>query len=171
MTPPFSQDALTIRQAEISDIPLIQRVVEAAWPVAFGEILTPEFLAHELKRVYSAAALRHLMADEELFLMAETGGELAGFAAYRVAGCRAKLEKLYLMPGLKGQGYGKALILDVVERVTKAGATDLQLNVNRSNPAVRFYQRMGFVITREEDVEVGPNFFRNDYVMCLALNG
>lgn len=164
-----SSNALVIREAQVTDIPLIRQVVEAAWPVAFGDILTPEFLAHELNRVYHSKALLKLMAEGEVFLVAETGPELVGFAAYRVVGDSAKLEKLYLMPDLKGQGYGKALILEVKARVILAGAAELLLNVNRSNPAVAFYQRMGFSITREEDIEVGPNFFRNDYVMWLPL--
>lgn len=164
-----SSDTLVIREAQVNDIPLIRQVVEAAWPVAFGDILTPEFLTHELNRVYRSEALLNLMAEGERFLMAEDGHELVGFAAYRVVGNSAKLEKLYLMPDLKGQGYGKALILEVKARVILAGAAELLLNVNRSNPVVAFYQRMGFSIAREEDIEVGPNFFRNDYVMWLPL--
>ncbi len=164
-----SSNALVIREAQVTDIPLIRQVVEAAWPVAFGEILTPEFLAHEMNRVYLPEALLNLMAEGEVFLVAESGPELVGFAAYRVVEGTAKLEKLYLMPDLKGQGYGKAFILEVKARVIQLGAAELLLNVNRSNPAVAFYQRMGFSIVREEDIEVGPNFFRNDYVMCLPL--
>lgn len=164
----------TIRPATPDDITAIQQVVQAAWPVAFGEILAPAFIAHELRRVYSDEPLNTLMTEGERFLMAESGHKVLGFASYRITedgdGPSGKLEKLYLMPELKGKGHGKALVSAVIELTSEAGCRELLLCVNRANPSVRFYQRMGFTILREEDVEVGPGFFRNDYLMRLPLS-
>jgi ribosomal protein S18 acetylase RimI-like enzyme len=45
------------------------------------------------------------------------------------------------------------------------GATTLQLNVNRNNPAKIFYEKLGFAVLNEEDIDIGNGYFMNDYVM------
>ncbi|MBL0056592.1 MAG: hypothetical protein IPP31_10460 [Chitinophagaceae bacterium] len=41
-------------------------------------------------------------------------------------------------------------------------ATELELNVNRSNPAISFYKNNGFSITREE-ISISATGIMNDY--------
>jgi diamine N-acetyltransferase len=142
-----------------------------AWPVAFGHILPEAFLDHELKRVYSDQSLESLMAEGERFFLRVAGDEIVGFASLKVdvADDTGKLEKLYLKPQCKGQGHGKALLLHVIDEATQAECRSLSLNVNRSNPAIQFYESLGFQIIREEDIVVGSSFTRNDYVMQRGL--
>jgi GNAT superfamily N-acetyltransferase len=82
----------------------------------------------------------------------------------------AKLYKLYLLPELKGKGYGSALVNAVIARCGQTGYEQLNLSVNRGNPSVAFYQRQGFSVLKEEDIEVGPGFVRHDYVMGKPLS-
>jgi ribosomal protein S18 acetylase RimI-like enzyme len=49
------------------------------------------------------------------------------------------------------------------------GASILELNVNRSNNAVTFYQKFGFTTTSEVDLPIGEGYFMNDYVMQKSL--
>ena len=50
--------------------------------------------------------------------------------------------------------------------VQSVNAADL--NVNRHNPALAFYERLGFQQHREEDIPIGP-YWMNDYVMRKEL--
>jgi ribosomal protein S18 acetylase RimI-like enzyme len=43
------------------------------------------------------------------------------------------------------------------------------VNVNRHNKALHFYEKYGFKIIREEDIDIGEGYFMNDYVMELKL--
>ncbi|MGZ8545109.1 MAG: GNAT family N-acetyltransferase, partial [Flavisolibacter sp.] len=45
------------------------------------------------------------------------------------------------------------------------GATVLRLNVNRNNSARSFYEKLGFEMIGEEDIDIGNGYFMNDYVM------
>jgi hypothetical protein len=38
-------------------------------------------------------------------------------------------------------------------------------NVNRYNNALAFYQKLGYEILKEEDIDIGEGFFMNDFVM------
>ena len=64
---------------------------------------------------------------------------------------------------------GKILLDFIITDIHPNGATNLELNVNRHNKALGFYQRSGFTILREEDIDIGNGYFMNDYVMTLAL--
>ena len=49
------------------------------------------------------------------------------------------------------------------------GATVLQLNVNRHNTAKSFYEKLGFAVIKEEDIDIGSGYFMNDYIMEKRL--
>jgi GNAT superfamily N-acetyltransferase len=60
-------------------------------------------------------------------------------------------------PGMRGQGIGGALIKELMRRVRAAGYSRLSLSVDRLNPAVALYQRLGFQdagISRPEESSV-----------------
>lgn len=57
------------------------------------------------------------------------------------------------------------MIDHVIETIKSRGATSLQLNVNRQNPAQHFYKKLGFLVIKEEDIDIGSGFFMNDFVM------
>ena len=53
-----------------------------------------------------------------------------------------------LLPAHRGQGLGAALLRDLIDEAAAAGKT-VSLHVEKSNPAMRLYGRLGF--KSEED--------------------
>ena len=45
----------------------------------------------------------------------------------------------------------------------------MELNVNRYNQAILFYQVQGFKIKEAVDISIGNGFFMNDYIMSKTL--
>jgi len=80
-----------------------------------------------------------------------------------------KLHKIYLSPSLQGKGIGRFLLEEMEKKAKTLGAEKLFLNVNRFNKAIHFYQRHGYNILREEDIDIGNGYFMNDYVMQKNL--
>ena len=81
-----------------------------------------------------------------------------------------KLHKLYVLADRQGQGLGKIMMDFILEEIHSKGAVTLRLNVNRNNKARIFYEKLGFAIVSEEDVDIGNNFFMTDYVMEKKLD-
>jgi hypothetical protein len=46
----------------------------------------------------------------------------------------------------------------------------LELNVNRNNSAVGFYQHLGLKILRQGDFHIGSGFYMNDYIMGIDIS-
>ena len=80
-----------------------------------------------------------------------------------------KLHKLYVLPGLQNMNVGRSLLECVLEECTVEGAEKLQLNVNRNNKAINFYERLGFKIIGEEDVDIGNGHVQQDFIMEKQL--
>ena len=60
------------------------------------------------------------------------------------------LKTLYILPSHQNRGIGAVLMQQIIERAV-AKRKPIQLRVLRVNPARRFYERHGFVITHSTD--------------------
>ncbi|HCW24227.1 MAG TPA: hypothetical protein DGX96_11610 [Lachnospiraceae bacterium] len=52
---------------------------------------------------------------------------------------------LALVPGVRGHGIGTALMKRMFEELKKRGYETVSLSVQKSNPAMHLYDRLGFV--------------------------
>ncbi len=188
----MTDETLSIRPGELEDINTIGFLAQQIWPETYGAVLPAEQLQYMLNLFYSPASLRRQMVEElHQFLIVEDEDEAIGFASWGVAlGSGAsggvalgggalgspteepgvyKLHKLYVLPVHQGKGLGRALLQYIFEAIQPEGARILRLNVNRYNKARQFYEKMGFVVVKEEDVAIGNNYFMNDYVMEIRI--
>ena len=163
---------LLIRPADLDDINIIGFLAQQIWPHTYGDIVSPEQLKYMLKLIYSPRALRRQMVDEHhQFLIVEQDEEPIGFASWSTSADRGvfKLHKIYVLPGHQGKGLGKTLLQFIFETIRPEGATRLRLNVNRYNKARLFYERIGFAVIGEEDIDIGHGYFMNDFIMEIAV--
>lgn len=167
-----SPATLSIRFANIEDINSIGFLAQQIWPHAYRGILSDEQLEYMLKLFYSPAALKkQMLKQKHVFILLEDEASHLGFASYsqtKDAGVY-KLHKIYVLPNQQGKGLGKTIIDFIVNDIKPQGAKKLLLNVNRNNKAKTFYERLGFTVIKEEDIDIGNNYFMNDYVMMKQL--
>ncbi|QIX62600.1 GNAT family N-acetyltransferase [Hymenobacter lutimineralis] len=165
--------AITIQPATLADIPTIISLAEATWEPTYRFIISREQIEYMYRVIYTPASLQRQMADEgHTFLLLLADGHPAGYASFSrlpiANDAIFKLHKLYLLPSHQGQGLGQQLIGAVEQAARQAGGRALELNVNRHNPALAFYENRGFQRHREEDIPIGP-YWMNDYVMRKEL--
>lgn len=162
---------MVIRAAKSNDIPSIQDLARAIWPVTYGAILIPEQLEYMLDTFYNSEALQLQMKLGQEFFILEVAETSVGFAAVAIneKPHAAKLHKLYIMPHEQGKGWGKALVDYVSQYAISNAQKTLFLNVNRFNSALNFYQKLGFEIVETIDIPIGRGFFMEDYIMQKVL--
>jgi len=158
----------TIKPATVADTESICHIAEETWWPAYSPILEKEQIAFMLTEIYAADKISGLLATgSQQFLILKEYDEPVAFASYSPRDENPKiykLHKLYCLPKTQGRGYGKILINAVIAEAQKAGSNTLDLNVNRHNKALTFYEKMGFNRAYEEDIPIGP-YWMNDYVM------
>jgi ribosomal protein S18 acetylase RimI-like enzyme len=165
------ENELLIRGASVDDINTIGFLAQEVWPSTYKDILSPGQIDYMMNLFYSPGSL-HQQMEKHSFLLAELDEEPVGFASFSPLEDPGlyKLHKIYVKTGIQGRGLGRALISYIIEEIKTSGATALDLNVNRSNKAKTFYEKLGFKVVREEDIDIGNGFWMIDYVMRLEIN-
>ena len=135
-------EQFSVHVAGPGSIGRIRSIAHATWPISYAEILSPEQVEYMLELMYSETAIRQQMERGHTFLV---------------------------LPEAQRNGVGTLLLEAVHSAVKKYGGETIDLNVNKFNPAKRFYERAGYTILREEVLDIGNGFVMDDHVMRKRL--
>lgn len=159
---------IRISKATVADFNTITEIAHKTWPLTYGEILSQAQLDYMLEAFYSDSTLRENIENRHEFILAKDDGFCFGFASFE---CHyqnektTKIHKIYILPEAQGKGIGKLLIDAITEFAKENQSNSLLLNVNRFNKALTFYQKLGFEIIEEIDIELEYGYLMEDYVM------
>lgn len=163
---------ITITEATTADIPIIQEIAHKTWPNTYGEILSKAQLDYMMKLMYSDESLSQQIKKKHQFFIASEGIHNLGFMSIEhnyLDTNTTRLHKLYMIPESQGKGIGKLLIAKIVALANENQSDKISLNVNKFNKAFTFYQKMGFEVIAEEDIEIGNGYLMEDYKMEKKL--
>jgi len=164
---------VTIRRATSNDAETIQKLAEIIWWPTYEPILGKEQVRYMLDLFYNTEKIeKQISTGEQTYLLLEEDDKPLAFAAYAPRTENPdiyKLHKLYCHPDTRHKGYGRLLVNAVEKETKEAGKNILELNVNRYNPAISFYKRIGFSTVYIEDIEIGNGYQMNDYIMRKQL--
>ncbi len=161
---------MQFRKAVISDIPVIQKIAKKAWRPTYSNILSEEQTIYMLDMMYGTEVLMNQINSQvEFFLAIEADQAIGYFAMEITEPSKMKLHKIYLDPDQKSKGVGSQIITFIKEFGIQAGVKQIELNVNKSNSAVQFYEKMGFLRAKEMVLDIGNGYVMDDYVMQLNL--
>lgn len=163
---------LSVRRAGAEDIPLIRRMASEVFPATYRELLTPEQLDYMMDWMYAPDVLRREMEAGFGWFIASADGEPCGYLSVeRQEEGLFHLQKIYVLPRFQGCGAGEFLFRHAVwyVRSVHPGPCRMELNVNRRNRALGFYERMGMRRLRAGDFPIGGGYYMNDYIMGLDI--
>jgi diamine N-acetyltransferase len=163
---------LHITEAQPNEFNLIQYIVDETWPVTYGEILSKEQVDYMISLFYSLEALNKNVKDGHHFYFVKEDDTALGFIGiehHYKGNPVTRIHKIYILPETQGKGIGK-LLIDKAEALAKENHSEkLSLNVNRFNPAVGFYEKLGFETVGSEDIEIGNGYLMEDFMMEKPL--
>lgn len=167
---PFTP-GMEVRVASKDDLWQVRELAQLIFPVTYEKIVTEGQVDYMMELFYTPEALRTQQEAGQVFLIIYDEGIVSGFASYTPLNTDGdfKLNKIYLDYRKQGKGLGKFLMYDVISRIKNAGGQNLRLNVNRHNKAVGFYRNLGFIVVKEELLDIGSGHFMDDFVMELNL--
>jgi diamine N-acetyltransferase len=160
----------SVRHTSVADIPLLRELAMQVWPQTYASILSEQQITYMLKMMYSAESLQQQMESGAQFIIVYDDDAPVGFASYQeMHPSIYKLHKIYVLISQQGKGTGRFLIDYIIDNIKNSGATALQLQVNRGNKARYFYEKLGFRIIEEIDLDIGNGFVMDDYIMEKSL--
>lgn len=141
------------------DVTAIMPVMESAFDPAFGEAWT------------AAQCLSTLSMPGSLLLCARADEAMLGFALSRWASDEEELLLIAVSQDARRNGVGRILIQKLISNARHSGRALLFLEVRDGNPAMAFYEEMGFrAFGRRPSYYKGKDGSRHDSItMSLKL--
>lgn len=162
--------AYNIQYATTADIPLIRELALKIWPQTYASILPADKITYMLELMYSPGSLAKQMEEGAQFIVITDDKEPVAFASYQeIHPGIFKLHKIYVLISQQGKGTGRFIIDHILAEIKKKKGTSLQLQVNRNNQARYFYEKIGFTVIDEIDLDIGNGYVMDDYIMEKKL--
>ena len=153
-----------------TELSIVRDLSHAIWPICYANIITEAQIEYMVEKMYSLPALETAHNDGQRFLLAYLDSKPVGYAGFEIGTPdekNCKLQKLYVLPNLHGFGIGKELLLTTQNLANESKCQSMFLQVNKKNPAVQFYQKMGMYVREEAVFDIGNGFVMDDFIMQL----
>lgn len=151
--------------ATAKDIPTIHALGHQIWNEYYPPIIGQEQVDYMLNKLYNFQALKEQMKNGQQFYLVDYNGLNAGFIAISNQEKDSYfLHKFYLDKSLHGSGIGTKVFELLLAEIPNAKTIQLQVNRQNHKP-INFYFKVGFIIEKVADFDIGDGYFMNDFVM------
>ncbi|BFU59435.1 MULTISPECIES: ribosomal protein S18-alanine N-acetyltransferase [Rodentibacter] len=103
---------------------------------------------------WSLGTLKNNQGEHYLNLKLVKNNRIIGFAICQTVLDEATLFNIALEPAYQGNGFGKLLLIGLMEKLKEKGILTLWLEVRESNPARQLYEKQGF-----NEVDIRKNYY------------
>ena len=159
---------LIIRPIENTEYPMLEEFLYQAIFISVGEELPPrEIIFHP--EIYKY--IENFGGKDDCGVVAEQDEKIIGAAWTRIIGGYGFIDNdtpelaISVLPEWRGQAVGTKLMEFLFTELQKRGYKHTSLSVQKDNPAVRFYLRLGYKITGERMDHAN----HEDYLMVKDL--
>jgi len=152
-----------------ADYPHMENFLYHAIYIPADEVLPPRDVIFDPEIYVYIKNFGSLPAD--CGTVAEIDGNIVGMAWARIIPAYGNIDEntpelaISVLSEFRGGGIGAALMAKLFDELRERGHTRTSLSVQKNNPAVRFYQRLGYRITDEKLDHAG----HEDYIMIKGL--
>jgi GNAT superfamily N-acetyltransferase len=153
------------------DVDAVAALAREIWDEFYVPIIGRAQVDYMVHKFQSAAAVAEQMASGYEYFLVRRDGEPVGYIAVVAKPTEAALfvSKFYLLRRTRGAGTGRAC-MEFIERLARQRALGLLwLTVNKGNPSVNVYKRLGFRIAADLVMDIGAGFVMDDYRMEKPL--
>ena len=148
-----AESGCTFRRLSEADLPFLGRLyastrIEELAPVPWSEADKAAFLEQQFRAQHAHYQQYYPNAD---WLVIARADEDIGRLYIERWPSQHRVIDIAFMPAHRGKGYGEALLRDAIDEAADAGK-DVSIHVEKLNPAMRLYRRLGFVTEEDKGV-------------------
>lgn len=174
----MTDQSYIVRKALPCDLQTVRDMAQVVFRHTYRDILSAEQMEYMMDWMYSIGSLENQLSQGHTYYLAFRNSEPCGYVSLQPEGQDDDgvmvwhLHKIYVMPSEQGRGLGRLLFDRAVLHArteSPSGPLRIELNVNRNNPAVRFYEHLGMKRLRQGDFHIGGGFYMNDYIMGITF--
>jgi len=153
-----------------SDIGLIADLAREIWYEYYVQLIGRAQVDYMVSKFQTVPAmLAQLRSGYEYFLVQQQGQSIGYTSIQAQSDNSLFISKLYLLRSCRGSGTGRVVMTFIEDVALKRGIDRLWLTVNKGNPAVKMYERLGFQIAAAIVLDIGNGFVMDDFRMEKSL--
>jgi ribosomal protein S18 acetylase RimI-like enzyme len=154
------------------ELAAIARLAHEIWYEHYVPLIGKAQVDYMVPKFQSAAAMLEQVRSGYEYFMLQQDGALVGYLAVQPQPETARLfiSKLYLHGNARGRGTGRVAMEFIEKTAGQRGLGLLWLTVNKGNPAVQAYQRLGFQIAEAIVIDIGNGYVMDDFRMEKRLS-
>jgi len=154
-----------------SQVAEVARMAHEVWNEYYVSLIGQAQVDYMVAKFQSPEAMQAQIDSGYEYFQMRQSGENIGYAAIRhdAAEARVFISKLYVLAAHRKSGAGRQCLEQIERMARERGATHLWLTVNKGNPSVHAYERLGFKIVEALVMDIGGGYVMDDYKMEKAL--
>ncbi len=123
-----------------------------------------------LKKYQSPDAIRSQLEEGYDYYVLMEADRPIGFIGFYPRAHTLCLSKFYLCASDRGRGFARPVLNFLCDAASEKKLDAIELNVNKHNPTIAVYEKLGFERIRAECNDIGGGFFMDDYVYRLPVS-
>lgn len=157
-----------VRGTELEALAVLAREI---WYEHYVPLIGRAQVDYMVSKFQSAAAMHAQIRDGYEYFILRRNRDAVGYFAVRARHAESSvfLSKFYLRREARGSGTGRACMEFIEQLTRRRGFGRIGLTVNKRNPAVNVYERMGFRIVADLVTDIGAGFVMDDFRMEKEL--
>ena len=164
ITQATEQDFPSVRSLFLEYIEWLIPAVEVVWGITI-EVTAADFVEQNMADIQ-----KFMPPDGRLFLASDDGDVIGCACARTIRPGLAEIKRVYVRPGRRGSGSGRALIQTIIADLRDAGYTTIRLDTGTfMTAAEKLYRSLGFTDIAPYDESETPKDFRH-HAIFLELS-
>jgi GNAT superfamily N-acetyltransferase len=145
----------------------VARMAHEVWNEHYVPLIGQPQVDYMVAKFQSAEAMQSQIDSGYEYFQIRHSDRSIGYAAIRhdATDARVFISKLYVLAAHRKSGAGRQALGLIECMARERGATHLWLTVNKGNPSVRAYERLGFKIVEAMVMDIGGGYVMDDYKM------
>ncbi len=161
---------IKISLMEASEAKDIATLAIPIWQEHYTPIIGSDQVSYMLEKFQSEAAIKQQLAEGYQYFQVFYMDVLTGYFSVQVRQPnRFFISKFYLSEQARGKKIGTAMLAFIEQQAMKNNCTQLDLTVNKFNPAYEIYLKLGFENVGSVEMDIGNGYIMDDYLMRKTL--
>jgi len=155
----------TVRDS--GEIGTVASLAKEIWYEYYVPVIGRAQVDYMVPRFQSAAAIREQIAGGLEYYLIAAENAPAGYIAIQRQPTEQALfiSKLYIRKSVRGRGLARCALSFLVSLCRRESLKLIWLTVNKRNPAIETYKRLGFRHVADVVTDIGDGFVMDDYRM------
>lgn len=168
---PMSHELRFVPVGSEEHLATVATLAHEIWYEYYVPLIGRAQVDYMVARFQSAPAMSQQLREGYEYFLIEREGRPIGYSAVqpRPAEQSLFLSKLYLLAAERGAGTGRRCMEFIEQLARQRGLKLLWLTVNKGNPAVNAYKRLGFRVAADLVMDIGGGFVMDDFRMEKPL--